>query len=308
MKDVSMQPDQTESLPLVVCALIVSHNCAGALRRTVAALEASHGREQMEILAVDNGSTDGSQRLDADFPNINMLRLPHFCGLTKARNIGIRTAKAEFLLLLEAGVEVEPSTAMKLAERLQGQPEALAVCPTLVDGSGAPVSKMFRLPDAAQVSAHWRNPASLPAVTDPAQMEVHDGRAVLIRKQTIRGINFLDEKFGEHWGDVELAYQIKRAGKRIVMAPDIAARSTAAGDLWNPSTLGERAAFAADAANGAAVYLGKHYGFGASFGFRFGQVMSALGRTLTLQEFGYNSGLLTRLISGYKIDGSSQQL
>ncbi len=187
-----MQPEQTESLPLVVCALIVSHNCAGALRRTVAALEASHGREQMEILVVDNGSTDGSQRLDADFPNINMLRLPHFCGLTKARNIGIRTAKAEFLLMLEAGVEVEPSTALKLAERLAAQPEALAICPTLVDASGVTVSKMFRLPDSAQVSTHWQSPASLPAVTDPAQMELHDGHVLFIRKQSIKGMNFLD--------------------------------------------------------------------------------------------------------------------
>src|SRR5262245_56256382 len=112
MEDPSMEPEQPESLPLLVCALIVSHNCAEALRRSVAALEASKGRNQMEILVVDNGSTDDSRRMDSEFPEINMLRLPHFCGLTKARNIGIRTAKAEFLLMLEPGVEVEPGTAM----------------------------------------------------------------------------------------------------------------------------------------------------------------------------------------------------
>jgi GT2 family glycosyltransferase len=304
-----MEPEQPESLPLLVCALIVSHNCAEALRRSVAALEASQGRNQIEILVVDNGSRDGSQRMDSEFPDINMLRLPHFCGLTKARNIGIRTAKAEHLLLLEPGVEVEPGTAMALVERLQARSDALAVCPAVVDGSGVTISKMFPLPSAPLVSQHWENPWSLSPVADPAEGEVHDGKAILLRRHTVQGMNYLDEKFGENWGDVELAFQIKRAGKRIVLAPDIKAKQNlAAAGFWHPTDAGERAAFAADAANGAAVYLSKHFGFGASLGLRLKVIFGALLRTITFQDYGYNSSLLSRVISGYKIDGSSQRL
>ena len=219
-----MEPEQPESLPLLVCALIVSHNCAAALRRSVAALEASQNRRQIEILVVDNGSRDESRQMDSEFPDINMLRLPHFCGLTKARNIGIRTARAEHLLLLEAGVEVEPGTAMALVERLGAEPSALAVCPAVVDPSGASLSKMHRLPSADQVSAHWADPMSLPAVNAASDFELHDGKAIFLRRTTIQGMNYLDEKFGEYWGDVEMAFQIKRAGKRIVMTPDVKVR------------------------------------------------------------------------------------
>ena len=78
--------------------------------------------------------------------------------------------------------------------------------------------------------------------------------------------------------------------------------------LWRPTESADKAAFAADAANGAAVYLGKHYGFGASLSCRLKVVFGALLRTITFQDFGYSSSLLSRTISAYKIDGSSQQL
>lgn len=309
MKDPFMQPEQPESLPLLVCALVVSHDCVEAVRRSVTALEASHGRERMEILVVDNGSRDGSQRMDSEFPDINMLRLPHHCGLTKARNIGIRTAKAGFLLLLEAGVEVEPATVMALVERLESDNSALAVCPLVVDSSGAAVSRMYPLPSASLVSSHWENPASLAAIDDRAAGELHDGKAILLRRHTIQGMNYLDEKFGEHWGDVEMAFQIKRAGKRIAMATDIKVHvDPAAAPLWRPASASDRAAYAADAATGAAAYLGKHFGFGASLGFRIKLILGALLRTITFQDFSYSSSLLSRLLSGYKIDGSSQRL
>jgi glycosyltransferase involved in cell wall biosynthesis len=304
-----MEPEQLEPLPLLVCALIVSHNCADALRRSVAALEASHKREQIEILVVDNGSQDDSRIMDSEFPNIKMLRLPHFCGQTKARNIGMRTARAEHLLLLEPGVEVEPGTAMALVERLAADPSALAVCPAVVDGAGAVISKMHRLPSAAEVAAHWENPASLPTVSDPAGFELHDAKAILLRRITIQGMNYLDEKFGEYWGDVEVAFQIKRAGKRMVMVNDLKVRlDRAAAPLWRPSEPGDRAAFSADAANGAVVYTSKHFGFGASLSLRLKVILGAFLRTITFQDFGYSSSLLSRAISGYKIDGRSQQL
>jgi hypothetical protein len=105
-----------------------------------------------------------------------------------------------------------------------------------------------------------------------------------------------------------MAFQIKRAGKRIFMAPDIKVRRDRNVQLWRPTESNDRAAFAADAANGAAVYLGKHFGFGAGLGLRLKVALGALLRTVTFQEFGYNSSLLSRVVAGYKIDGSSQRL
>ena len=61
-----------ESQPVVtqVSVLIVSHNSIAALRRCLTALEASKGRETMEILVMDNGSRDGSSTIDSEFTHI----------------------------------------------------------------------------------------------------------------------------------------------------------------------------------------------------------------------------------------------
>lgn len=101
-----------------VSVVIVSYNCEEALRRCVQALEASRGREQMEILTVDAGSEDGSPRIDSEFPAVTVMRLPRNFGKTRARNIGVRTAQADLLLFLDPHVEVDPGTVLGLADLL----------------------------------------------------------------------------------------------------------------------------------------------------------------------------------------------
>src|SRR5262249_3334889 len=91
---------QEEPLGLRVSVILVAYNQAPALRRALAALEKSADRERLEILVVDCGSTDESSRMDSEFPAINLLRLPHHLGATRAMNIATRTAKADLLFYL----------------------------------------------------------------------------------------------------------------------------------------------------------------------------------------------------------------
>ena len=125
---------------------MVAYNRAPALRRAIQALERSQDRERLEILVIDNGSEDESPQLDIDFPDVTLLRLPHHFGATKAMNIGVRTAKSEILFFLSPDVEVAPETVTKLADQLESETDAVAVCPLLVDAEGHPVSKFLQIP------------------------------------------------------------------------------------------------------------------------------------------------------------------
>lgn len=119
-----------EESPALRCSvLVVARNCAGPLGRALVALERSSPREAIEIIVVDNGSRDGTGQLDAGFPAASFLRLPKNFGYTKAANIGIRGAKGDYVLLLPATVEVAPDTIVRLAARLEAEPELGAVCP-----------------------------------------------------------------------------------------------------------------------------------------------------------------------------------
>ena len=280
-----------ESQPVVtlVSVLIVSHNCIEPLRRCLTALEASFGRETMEILVMDNGSRDGSAAIDAEFPHITPLRMPRNFGWTKAMNIGMRTAVGEFLLFVDPNVEVRKDTVRKLAARLQQDADTPAVCPMLVDESGAPVAMVRSLPSPSN-----REPAaSVPSATGEEQAIDFPGmRALMIRKRVIAGMNYIDERYGQFWGDAEICYQVRRAGKKILMLPDALA-------TWHePASEGDTSAYRADRILGASNFIGKHYGFMEGLKIRGGAALKAL---VTLQL-----GVFVNLMSGQKVDGSHE--
>jgi len=101
-----------------ISVVIVVRNQAQALRTCVASLQRSTNFKEMEILVVDKASQDGSAEVDDQFPEVQILRLPKDFGTTRALNIGVRTARGEFLFLLHADSEVEPDSVAKLADRL----------------------------------------------------------------------------------------------------------------------------------------------------------------------------------------------
>ncbi|MCU0248284.1 MAG: glycosyltransferase, partial [Bryobacter sp.] len=103
-----MQPEASETIEQqgpAAAVVIVVNNQRDALVRCLRSLEASTIRQRMEIIVVDSGSGDGSGRVDEEFEQITVLRLPRDFGKSRARNIGVRTAKADLLLFTDPRVE-----------------------------------------------------------------------------------------------------------------------------------------------------------------------------------------------------------
>ncbi len=278
-----------------VTALIVSRNCAAALRECLAALEASAARDSLEILVVDNGSHDESRSMDTEFPNINMLRLPKNFGATKALNAGIRTARGEYMLLLPQDVEVKPDTIELLRSRLEADPDAGAVC--------AYVDRSYPLPARESLAEFWKTgefPGAKPVdlSADAAAVDFFIWAPILVRRAVLTGMHYFDDKFGEFGPDAELCYKIRSAGKKILVIPGAKVTRGAAVEPEDGPV------YSADRALGAATYLGKREGVRAAIGFRLSAIFHVFGRLLTFQSPGYDIKRLTALISGQKIDGT----
>jgi GT2 family glycosyltransferase len=275
----------------------VAYNQAAELRRAVAALEQSAGRERLEILVVDCASQDESGQMDSEFPAINLLRLPHHLGATRAMNIATRTAKSELLFFLSPNVEVEPATAMALADRLEADSSTVAVCPLLVDTEGRPVPRIGKLPTRESLAAACRGePTPAPPVDfdlsqESTAVEYSSLDALLVRKTFIRGMNYFDERYGHYWADADLAMQIRRAMKKIRLYPGIRARYYPADDPLADDALAQ-----ADRVSGAAAFVGKYEGFLAGLTFRLGAAFSSLAR--------FDLGRFSALVAGQKLDGS----
>ena len=117
-----------------------------------------------------------------------------------------------------------------------------------------------------------------------------------MRKYFVKGINFLDERYGEFWSDAELCYRIRRSSRKTLVLPQVTALFTPN----SPFSASSETILNADRVHGAAVYFGKHYGFVSGLAFRIKEILRAL--------FTFQLGLFAAVVSGSKIDGSQSDI
>jgi len=262
--------------------VVVSRNRAPLLRKCLESLEKSEGRETLQLIVVDNGSTDGSAQLDDEFPAVQLVRLPKNFGLTKALNIGWRAADAEYVLFLHDDTEVSPPAALALAAVLDANPDASAVCPLLVDSEGQPAPQFGDLPPDGQ----WR-PAEIEG-PDPVPVRYPRGAALMARVYSIKAIRQIDERYGQFGSDADLAAQMLRASKKILLVPAAVVKH-----LDNREyTAHERADFRM----ACALFAGKYRGFAAGLRARLASIFGPL--------LGFRFGELRYTLAGQKIDGT----
>jgi N-acetylglucosaminyl-diphospho-decaprenol L-rhamnosyltransferase len=278
------EPSGQAPKPPKVSALVVSYNRKALLRRALEALERSEGRDTIEIVVVDNGSTDGSQELEVVFPHARFIRIPRNFGLTKALNLGVRGSEGEYVFFLHEDTEVFPETARLLAGILDSQPEAGAASPLLVDAEGLPAPQLGRFPP----DDTWRpaDPGS-----DPMAVEYPRGAALMMRRSLFTAIRQIDERYGQFGSDADLCFQILRAGKKILLVPQARAR--------HEGREAESALRKADRKHGTAAWIGKYRGFGSGLREQIAAIFGALG---SLQL-----GVLKYLLASQKVDGSQQE-
>jgi glycosyltransferase involved in cell wall biosynthesis len=123
-----------ENNPLV-SVIIPCFQCAPYLRDTVnSILHSSYS--PLEIILVDDGSTDGSASLlDAlakENPAVHAYHLPHG-GPTKARNLGLSEAKGKYLSFIDSDDTISPDMYSSLAALLEANPSYPAAIGNIVD-------------------------------------------------------------------------------------------------------------------------------------------------------------------------------
>jgi GT2 family glycosyltransferase len=272
-----------------VSIVVVSRNRVALLRRCLESLEKSQGRPTLQVIVVDNGSTDGSPQLEADFPNIRLFRLPKNFGLTKAMNIGWRAAEADYVLFLHDDTEVEPDAIERLAAVLDERADTAAVCPLLVDGEGRPAPQLADLPP----DGNFR-PAEITG-PDPIAVTYPRGAALMLRAFVIKSIRQIDERYGQFGSDADLAAHIRTGSRKILLVPQARAKHADGGASL--STIRDPLR-RADFLQARSRFLSKYQGFFAGL---LATISSAFGSLVS-----FRFGELRYLLGGQKIDGTQE--
>jgi GT2 family glycosyltransferase len=200
-------------VPLTASISILNYQRRDALRR---ALEAARDQRNavIEVIAVDNASTDGSAEMVRDeFPDVRLVRLPENIGAA-ARNAGVAAAKGDVVFTLDNDVLFrtpdDVSRALLVFER---HPRAAVVNFMIVDATGRLSRRDW---------CHPRDPrrwAEHEFVTD----YVLEGASACRREAFLASGGYWPPFFIGHEG-WDLAFRLINAGHELVYTPAVRVR------------------------------------------------------------------------------------
>ncbi len=175
----------------------------------------------VEVIVADNGSTDASLTVLAQYPEVKVLALGENCGFTGACNAGFRAAQGEIQALLNNDTECDPSWLAEVAAAFARRPEI-----------GLVASKMllFDRRDTFHTAGDILTPDGLPhnrgvwqkdegQYDQPAYVFSACGGSSAYRKAMLDEIGLLDDDFFFSFEDVDLAWRAQLAGWRCLYVP-----------------------------------------------------------------------------------------
>jgi N-acetylglucosaminyl-diphospho-decaprenol L-rhamnosyltransferase len=218
--------------PALIVVVVVSHNSADHLRECAEPL--AHA-EDIDVVVVDNGSTDDSVRRVSDLP-ITVIEQENR-GFAAGCNTGWRGHDAAFVLFLNPDATIEPESVHRLVE-VAKRDGVGAVGPRIVESDGSDAPSLRRFPrvistfsEALLLHRFFRDAAwSTELVRDPAAY-AHEGTAewlsgacLLVRRDVLERIGGLDEDFFLYSEDTDLCRRIWDAGFSVRFEPRAVAR------------------------------------------------------------------------------------
>lgn len=141
---------------MLLSVIIPVYNVVGTLRRCVDSVLAQ-GIDDMEIIIVDDGSTDGSAVIcdECKSPRTLVVHQAN-AGLSEARNAGLRLARGEFVTFVDSDDYIEPDTYPALLERMARADVDILEYSIVREGGRGPVSRIvFPDHDYTDMAAYW---------------------------------------------------------------------------------------------------------------------------------------------------------
>jgi GT2 family glycosyltransferase len=130
--------------------VIVNWNSRDDLGACLSSLRAQ-SHQDLQVIVVDNGSTDGSvEMLAADFPEVTLLAETENLGFAEACNRGIAASTEEWVAMLNNDAVAQPDWARELVEAAMAAPPACGMLqslllyldrPTIVNSTGIELTR-----------------------------------------------------------------------------------------------------------------------------------------------------------------------
>jgi GT2 family glycosyltransferase len=224
--------------PPFVSAIVVNWNSGRMVQDAIASLLAQNW-PSLEVIVVDNASTDGSmEEVERRFGDrILVIRNAKNEGFARGNNIGFAAAKGEWVFLLNPDAVCGPDTIEALMRFAADRPAVGQLAcrvvqteqPNFFDSTG-----LLLYPDGVCRSRGWQE-KDLGQYERPEEVLSAHGCACALRKTMLDEIGGFDEDFFCYLEDLDLGMRSQLAGWKCWYVPTACVRHTKSASAGNHS-------------------------------------------------------------------------
>ena len=183
----------------------------------------------IEIVIVDNGSTDGStEAIRSRLPYLHWINNACNLGFAKGSNQGMQWALEhgiQYILLLNGDARLHSNAIEEMVAAAEAENNTVVACPRMYLGSaGTGANRLWFAYGTVNLwLGLFKNPAfncpDSPKWSTPIDMEYASGCCMLIPASILRNVGMFDEAFFAYCEDIDFSLRVRKAGFRLRYVP-----------------------------------------------------------------------------------------
>ena len=217
-----------------ISVVIVGWNAKPYLELCLESLAKTPPRRSMEVLVVDNASTDDSvDMVETKFPWVKLIKSSENLGFAKGNNAAIRQCQGRYIALVNPDVIVFPGCLDALADFLDENPKVGNVGPRVLNPDLSMQSTCRRFPtlwnnfcSATGLSTRFKNSRLFAGEhmfyfphDRTLTVDVLVGCFSMIPREALDAVGLLDEVLFMYGDDVDWCRRARNAGWQVVFYP-----------------------------------------------------------------------------------------
>lgn len=212
-----------------ISIIIVNWNTQELLEKGLLSIEQLETDLSLEVLVVDNGSTDQSAFVVKEkFPKVRLIQNEKNLGFAKAVNQGLKQSQGEFVLLLNSDAQLLPGTLERLKEVLTSKEKIAMVGAELIYEDGSSQNALDHFPNLATELLNKSvlkllfpkiYPGKRSKFELPTEVPSLIGAGVMLKKKAIDDVGLLDEDYFFFLEETDWCYQMEQKGWMRLFVP-----------------------------------------------------------------------------------------
>jgi len=218
-----------------ISVIITHHQTLELLDLCLKSIKKNIGDLEYEIIVVDSESQKKNQEfLKYEHPEIKLIAFKKNLGYSKIINAGLKEAKGEYILILNADIIILDGTISEMLKYIEKDKSIGIIGPQLLDFTNNIQISCFSTPSIGAILARrtflgktkWgKNALAKFTISDWGRNSVKEvnwvqGSAMLVRKKAFEKVGLWDERFFMYFEDADWCRRFWENGFKVVYLPN----------------------------------------------------------------------------------------